>query len=305
MWPKSNADLGPKATDDPEIKGDVTANFIQTEERNPISRLIKHYSTLDKLKRAVAWYLKLKILLLQLSKKRKHLHREIETQKTDPQRRRILVEAKMTVLKGSGAQQLTLEDSTKAEMAVIHFCQRDSFRKEIDCLQGGSSHVQRDNSIYRLDPKLDQNVLRVGGRLSKSALPEEAKHPTILPKNHHVSKLILHSIHQQVGHSGRTHMLSRLREKYWIPCANSMARKTISECVICRRLNASVTEQKMADLPKDRITPDQPPFTQIGVDMESSLPVSVAEQSILKWPTLSTLTLVSMLSDVSSQEGAK
>lgn len=211
----------------------------------------------------------------------------------------------MTVLKGSGAQQLTLEDSTKAEMAVIHFCQRDSFRKEIDCLQGGSSHVQRDNSIYRLDPKLDQNVLRVGGRLSKSALPEEAKHPTILPKNHHVSKLILHSIHQQVGHSGRTHMLSRLREKYWIPCANSMARKTISECVICRRLNASVTEQKMADLPKDRITPDQPPFTQIGVDMESSLPVSVAEQSILKWPTLSTLTLVSTLSDVSSQEGAK
>ena len=74
------------------------ANFIQTEEENSISRLIKHWSNLDKLKRAVAWYLKLKILLLQLSKKREHLHHEIEAQQTDPQRQRNLVSAKMTVL---------------------------------------------------------------------------------------------------------------------------------------------------------------------------------------------------------------
>ena len=75
----------------------------------------------------------------------------------------------------------------------------------------------------------------------------------------------------------------------------------------------------MADLPKDRLTPDQPPFIQcrlfwtygvqedvaLSRDMESSLPASVAEQSISKWPILSTPTLVSTLSVVSSQEEAK
>ncbi len=32
------------------------------------------------------------------------------------------------------------------------------------------------------------------------AMPEEAKHPTTVPTNHHVSKVILREIHQQVGH---------------------------------------------------------------------------------------------------------
>ncbi len=86
-------------------------------------------------------------------------------------------------------------------------------------------------------------------------------------------------------------MLSVLRQKYWIPCANSLARKIISECVTCRRHSAAMGKQKMADLPKDRITPDLQPITYCMLvlttlgqlkskgdvvwlsDMESSLPV--------------------------------
>ena len=34
----------------------------------------------------------------------------------------------------------------------------------------------------------------------------------------------------------------------------------------CRRRQRPVCEQKMADLPVDRLTPDQPPFTSVGVD---------------------------------------
>ena len=61
-------------------------------------------------------------------------------------------------------------------------------------------------------------------------------------------------------------MLSVLRQKYWIPCANALSRKIINDCVKCRRLRGNVGEQEMADLPSDRITPDLPPFTNIGVD---------------------------------------
>lgn len=49
-------------------------------------------------------------------------------------------------------------------------------------------------------------------------------------------------------------MLSVLRQKYWIPY------------VTCRRIQGNVGEQKMADLPKDRITPGLTPFTIVGVD---------------------------------------
>lgn len=67
-------------------------------------------------------------------------------------------------------------------------------------LQGGASNVRKESSIYRLDPVLDNVILRIGGRLSKTSMPEERKHPAILAKNHHVSILILSYIHVQTGH---------------------------------------------------------------------------------------------------------
>ena len=47
--------------------------------------------------------------------------------------------------------------------------------------------------------------------------------------------------------------------------ANSVVRHFISKCVTCRRLRGVVGEQRMADLPKERIAP-APPFTYYGID---------------------------------------
>lgn len=98
------------------------------------------------------------------------------------------------------------------------------------------------------------------------AMPEDRKHPVILPKHHHVSKLVLKHIHEQLGHRGRNHMLAKLHQRYRIPAANALARKIRSKCVFCRHLHSNLGEQKMADLPKERITPDLPPFTFVGAD---------------------------------------
>ena len=59
-------------------------------------------------------------------------------------------------------------------------------------------------------------------------------------------------------------MLALLRRRYWIIQANSAVRRLLSRCVSCRKWKAPVLEQKMADLPKDRLTPDHPPFTFVG-----------------------------------------
>lgn len=97
-------------------------------------------------------------------------------------------------------------------------------------------------------------------------MPEESKHSAILAKDSKVSELILQEIHQNLGHSGRNHILSKLRLKYWVPSANTIIRRVLSKCLMCRRLHGATGQQKMADLQQNRVIPDEPPFTRTGVD---------------------------------------
>ncbi len=167
-------------------------------------------------------------------------------------------------------------------MAIIQFCQRQGYLQEITRLQKGMKNVGRSSPIYKLDPVLDNGIL------SKMAMPTEQKHPAILPKNHHVSKLLLRHIHLEVGHSGRNFMLSQLRQRYWIPCANSLSRNVIRECTSCRIIYSSAGEQKMGDLPIDRLTPDLPPFTHVGVDYFGPLEIKRGRSFVKRYGVIFT-----------------
>ena len=70
----------------------------------------------------------------------------------------------------------------------------------------------------------------------------------------------------KLGHSGREHVLAAVRERYWIIHGNSTVRRVLSNCFGCKRRQAKAVEQKMGDLPYDRVDPGQPPSTRIGVD---------------------------------------
>ena len=56
---------------------------------------------------------------------------------------------------------------------------------------------QRRTRLYRLDPFVDSDgILRVGGRLRRAEFEFGEKHPIILPRNDHVSKLVVVNIHR-------------------------------------------------------------------------------------------------------------
>lgn len=125
-------------------------------------------------------------------------------------------------------------------------------------------------------------------RAEKSAMSEESKHPIIMPNDMHPTMLLLRDIHEKVGHSGRNHMLSRLRHRFWIPAANSAARKLISRCVTCRKIQAKAHGQKMADLPADRLLPEKPPFTGVGVDYFGPIEVKRGRSIVKRYGVLFT-----------------
>ncbi|XP_064121738.1 uncharacterized protein LOC135226223 [Macrobrachium nipponense] len=147
------------------------------------------------------------------------------------------------------------------------YVQREVFGDEVKALSRELS-VGKSSPIYKLDPFLDSEdgLLKVGGRIRRSDIPQSAKHPILLPKKHHVTTLLIRHEHELLAHSGRNHVLSNLRQKYWIINANATVRKVLFHCVTCRKLKEPALSQKMADLPADRLEPSTQ-FSNVGIDL--------------------------------------
>lgn len=290
-WPKSELVPQTELENDLEVKRNVLMmNVVVKEQHTPTHAFIHHHSNWNKLTRAVAWLLKLKDLLRNISTKRKEigLLTQLTTTNPTPEKENLLEKKMKTVKKCMIVQPMTLNDLKRAENAIIQYTQLEAFPKEMKTLQKERANLSSQSHIRMLDPILQNGILRTGGRLSRMAMPESQKHPAILPKNHHVSKVLLRHIHEQLGHCGRNHMLAKLRQQYWIPAANTLARKVRSECVFCRKQHARLGEQKMADLPKGRVTPDSPPFTNVGADYFGPIIVKRGRSEIKRYGVIFT-----------------
>ena len=155
-----------------------------------------------------------------------------------------------------------------AELEILKAIQCHHFPEERRSLTRCGSTVKKSSCLQSLDPILVDSLLCVKGRLRLAQASFDSKNQIILPKNDHVSNLLIEHFHLISGHSSREYVLSLLRERFWVIKGSSAVRRILSKCVSCRcrRRQAPVLEQKMADLPEDRLTPDQPPFTAVGVD---------------------------------------
>lgn len=160
----------------------------------------------------------------------------------------------------------TVEERESAECLIVKLLQKHVFHTELKVLSKGAQLSSR-NELYNLDPFLDSDgVLKVGGRLSNSSLCHSLKHPVIIPKNHHITRLIIADCHEKVKHQGKGFTINEIRSKgFWIPGINRAVASYVHNCVTCRKHRRPVEEQRMADLPSERVNPS-PPFTYCGMD---------------------------------------
>jgi len=113
----------------------------------------------------------------------------------------------------------------------------------------------------------ERGLLCVGGRLKKSTLNCSYTHPVLLPKEGYITKLMITWCHQQTAHSGRGMTLNEVRSKgFWVIRGNSAVKQIISRCVECKRFRGTACQQKMGDLPSDRLH-EAAPFTYVGLDL--------------------------------------
>ncbi|XP_055522879.1 uncharacterized protein LOC129717060 [Wyeomyia smithii] len=119
--------------------------------------------------------------------------------------------------------------------------------------------------LANLRPVFTNGLLRVGGRLDRSHLPFESRHPIILADKDPVVRLLIWQMHIEQLHIGQSGLMNAMRQRYWLLNARSTIRQITRKCIRCFRVNPTNTTQLMGNLPVSRVVPS-PPFAITGVD---------------------------------------
>jgi len=126
-----------------------------------------------------------------------------------------------------------------------------------------------------LAPFIDEKgLMRVGGRLANSRLPNNARHPVLFPRSHRLTQLIIKHEHVRSLHAGLQSTIATVRQNFWPLSVRSTTRQIIRKCTVCFRHNPIISEARMGILPSPRVTPSRP-FSYCGVDYAG--PITVRE----------------------------
>ena len=139
-----------------------------------------------------------------------------------------------------------------------------------------------------LDPFIDdEGILRVGGRIKRSAVASEMQHLALLPKSCRIVELVVCWCHEQVAQAGRGITMKQIRSSgFWVTRCNFLVRCIILKFVRCKQLRR-FQQQKMANLPKERMS-EEPPFIYCGVDLFGSLLVKDGQKEVKRYGALYT-----------------
>ena len=121
---------------------------------------------------------------------------------------------------------LPAEEIQEAEIWLIRREQAKYCRKEVESLKKAGRYgvetlpkgnpISKTSSLYNLTPFLDEDdLVRLGGRMERSLLPFDLKHPVILPKQSRMTELLIKRTHEKVKHFGVNSVLASLWQHYW------------------------------------------------------------------------------------------
>ena len=106
----------------------------------------------------------------------------------------------------------------KGKYFILKKVQEDKFARELALIK--ENLPLHNSKILLLQPFIRNELLHVRERLKHSFLPEEAKHPIILPEENHVTKII-----------SEVRLVSLTRKKYWIISCKSVDREVVNACL--------------------------------------------------------------------------
>ena len=127
----------------------------------------------------------------------------------------------------------------RAFYLIISNEQKINFPDEIKYLSGSHKNgVTIPNLVMQVNLYKDsENLLRVKskfGRFGKKC------HPILLPKSSWLTTKMIEHFHEKLSHAGIYSVINEIRKQFWIPAIFSAVKRSLKQCLKCRRFNGRV-----------------------------------------------------------------
>ena len=234
-WP--SIQIAPPVEGEAEVKKSCRMNtlLVVGNSQESLSSIIdvNAYSSCEKLFRVTAYMYRFV----------RNLKRKVETA-------RDLVVGRLTAMEVERAENAWVKEVQSSLVRLKNFEQRE-----------------RDFGLY-LD---EHGVIRCRGRIPDTILQHQARHPALLPRDHHLTSLFIEQSHKRVHHGGVRETLAELRTKFWVIKGRQAVKLTIKKCVVCNRYEGTpYPAPTTAELPNFR-TQEAPPYAKVGIDFAGPL----------------------------------
>jgi len=177
----------------------------------------------------------------------------------------------------------------EAEKYWLKRIQKRHFREELHLLQ--NDQPMRNRQMQKLNPQLDEEtgLIRAFGRVKDDTIPEERRHPILLPNTNDeplIQKLVMH-YHRKAFCSSQAQTLSDLRGKFWLLNGKVLVKAFSRDCQACKAYFAKKSDPKMGMLPRYR-TSCEFAFEVTATDLagpiriRSARDASTGEKTLLK-----------------------
>lgn len=159
---------------------------------------------------------------------------------------------------------LSADELNRAHVTWFTFVKSECYPDDLHFVKTGKTSPNLRLTKYCLCVDED-NVLRISSRIER-AKDIATTNPVVLDGNHEFTTMIIRDLHLKVNHTGVQVVVHKFKNLYWMPKMNLFIKKTINNCLWCRRRKAKPIQPKMGPLPNERFYTFQKPFTAVGID---------------------------------------
>ena len=138
--------------------------------------------------------------------------------------------------------------------------------------------IETKRRFLKLDPVFDdEGIIRAKGRLEKSNLPNEKKHPILLSSEHPIVHIFASYHHRRLLHQGYRVVIANIANLgILIGGGSELLKRIAAKCFFCRTRRQKLLRQQMGILPSFRILEQKCPFTSVAVDFFGNLRIKLS-----------------------------